>query len=262
MNIFKNLSLKNKILVIATIILLLLVVPLTIMQSLNRQTTKQRASNDSHGFSIALASTGVTRNVGEDFEVEIQLFNWRRRDVSAVDMSYRYGGANPNLFESITFQPSSEFIQVVNDNGRYVGIVFPDEHRNAPYVTLGIVKFVNSKEAGIFSLDIRNISVNIAGRRDAIALKPLGGSYRIETAKASSNTTGGGIILSNPTPTSILIQTPTVTLTPTLIPTATPIPTNSSSDIDYNACLVSCNDLEDTTDALSCIQNCKTQYGK
>lgn len=261
MNIFKNLSAKNKILVIATIMLFAIAVPLTIMQSLNRQTTKQRASNDSLGFSTMLTPSSLTKNIGEDIEADIHLLNSQRKEISAVDIVY--GGYNASMFESVVFQPSSvgTFTDILNNSGRYVGVVHPEGEVSYADITLGTIKFIKSKEAGSINLNL-NIRVNVPGIHDAVSFDNISGQYTIETAKASSNTTGGGIILSNPTPTSILIQTPTVTLTPTLIPTATPIPTNSSSDIDYNACLVSCNDLEDTTDALACIQNCKTQYGK
>lgn len=246
----KNLSTKNKILIIATLIVLLIAVPLTIIQSLKQQQTKQRASSDSYGFSIMLTPSSLTKNIGEDIDVGIHLLNSQQKEVSAVDINY--GDYYSNMFESVVFQNSGAFYEIINSNGRYVGIITPETQRNNADIDLGTLKFIKTKEIGTVNLSLYNIRINVSGIRDAIVFENIKGQYVIEAIKSSSPVNGN-----TPAPSF------TPTLIPTIVPTATSTPVGSSSDASYNACVALCNrynfaatDFETSLDIDTCIQGC------
>ncbi len=225
LNIFKNLSLKNKILIISTLIIVLIAVPLTIFQSLSQQNTKQRASNDSMGFSIMLVPASVTKNIGEDMEVEVHLLNSQQKEISAVDVLYN--GYNSNMFESVVFQPSAAFAQDIDSGGHFVGLISPTVHVNGADIVIGTLKFIQSKEAGTVNLNF-NIRVNIPGIRNAILLDNISGEYTIKSAQTSSSQSPAAGSVS-PTPTPIIIVSPTA------------IPAGSSPTYDQE-CIGSCMD--------------------
>ncbi len=227
LNILKTLSLKNKILIISTLIIVLIAVPLTIFQSLSQQQTKQRASSDSMGFSIMLVPTSVTKNIGEDIDIDIHLLNSQQKEVSAVDVIY--SGYNSDMFESVVFQSSGEFTQDFSDNGNshYVGLSYPTSHVNGADINLGTLKFVKSKETGYVNLNFI-IRVNIPGIRNAILLDNISGEYTIKSAQTSSPQSSAEDIVS-PSPTQALVSTPTS------------IPAGSTPTYDQE-CIGSCMD--------------------
>src|SRR3989338_6684109 len=229
----RNSSLKNKILIISTLVIVLIVVPLTIFQSLNQQQTKQRASSDSYGLSVILTPSSLIKNIGEDIEIYIHLLNSLQKEISAVDINY--GGYDSTMFGYVAFQSSEEFTQVINNSIRYVGVSTPGFHKNGADINLGTLRLIKSKNIGTLYLNFYKIRVNVAGIRDAIVFENIGGQYTITGIKSSPATNNVGSVPAStptviPTSTGIAIPTliPTATSVPSLTPTSTPVPTPTS----------------------------------
>lgn len=254
---WNNLSRFKKILIILTITVSLLVIPLTIFQALTQQNLRQKASGNDLILG-AYPSTGAYA-VNDSVSVNISLTN-KNKDISGIDFVISY---DPNILRFDNFIVTNPgFTTVIDPNSsktigkiHYAGVnIGTASLKNTPQFDIGTVIFRAIQTTGNDSVTRLSFESPIITAANYISGLPVTQSVWQYTAKSPSQ-------VSAPTATPV----PSPTLTPALIPTSTPVPlptatpvpvNSSSSDAQYNACIALCNDLEDTTDTLSCIQNC------
>lgn len=318
---------RNKILIIAMLVMLLVAIPLTIIQSLNQQITKQRASND---YVILKAfSNNSSYDTGSRFEANIDLVNTfpDKKDISAIDITINY---DKDVLKLVEFDTEGNYdFKTITKNTqtpgeiRFIGIRTDTLSEALSLFHVGTLAFEASNPSSGTSLSFPDVAINASEHAERIPFLPELQTYSItktsssvsaptaipqlpagdggktgQTGKtdqkcaefdsqgfATCKTPPSGnmycwlpscskerhcVYQLNPllkddekcsslwispntnTPASAVI--PTATTIPTLTPT--PTPADSSSEADYNACVAPCNSLEDTTDALSCIQSC------
>jgi len=113
-NILNKLKLdKNKILLIGIILIVIIGIPLTIMQSQKQQEIRQRASERLTSETVTESSVSLALvrkdtgdiEVGSKFAIEIRLINNRELDISALMTTINY---DPALLQLSEFRPESK----------------------------------------------------------------------------------------------------------------------------------------------------------
>lgn len=238
---------RNKILIIAMLVMLVVVVPLTIIQSLNQQITKQRASND---YVVLEASSGSSSyDVGSSFDTNISLANTSpdKKDISAIDITINYDENVLKLVKSDT-ESNYDFDTVLKDiqtpgQIHFIGIRTDTSPEVLSLFRIGALTFEAINPSNGTSVSFSNVIINASEHTGSLSFTPQSQSYVITKASSSIPTS-----VSVPTsiPTLVPTSTPIPTMTP--VPTETPVPTNTPAPAvsTYTAPIQSSESCRDT----------------
>ncbi len=156
------------------LIMLLVATPLTIIQSLTRQETKQHAS----GEPVILTASSIksSYNIDEEFNTDIALQNPGQKDISAVDFTITYDSDILRLIEFNTegayFSPIAKDTQT-SGNIHFVGVQMSTLNKTFPkapvLLRIGSITFkVIKKTTDNIEISFKNSMITASEQPDAI----------------------------------------------------------------------------------------------
>lgn len=196
-SIWNSISKRNKVLIIAMLVMLIIVVPLTIVQSLNNQTTKQRASEDNVVLQI-YSDKNFPHIVGNTFSASVNLINstYNPKDIFSVDIAITY---DPAVLELVNFDTENnyDFLTVINDQTpgsiRFVGVRTSTPLSMPPtLLRIGALAFKAKETSSSTAVSFTNATINASGYTEGISFTQEPQSYVISLPQVPS-----------PTPTSV-----------------------------------------------------------
>lgn len=232
-----TLSKKNKILILISIILFLIVVPLTLIQVQKQQQIRQRASENPQ-ISLQLSPAVITKNMGNEFDVNLNFKSNGPKDISGFDVIIKY---DPNILELVSFTLSPSFTETRNTSVpgtfKYIatyGSLIPSNQLD---LTLGTLKF-RGKANGTSNVTFESINITDGITKNYLSVDTpnnVTGTYTISpNVPTSTPIPPTSIPTSTPVPSPTIIQSPTpvTSVTPSITtspvpPTATLIPTTT-----------------------------------
>lgn len=204
-NIWNSISRRNKILIITMLIMLLAVVPLTIVQSLQQQETRQRAAPKDF-VRLKAHSSSTSYFIDDTFNVYVDLENPNKKDISAVDVIIKYND-NGNFLELSDFDIASSDFTVVQESKdiksvRFVGIrmdtdstseVLPGVQRGIPPILrIGTLKFKASKETNGTQITFENPTVTASESEESLPVNPPEANLELQSYLITSRNAGVG----------------------------------------------------------------------
>lgn len=218
---WNNLSRLNKILIIATIVVIPIAIFITVLQVQERQTIKQRAS-EQKDFGLEVYPSSGSYTLGQSINIGIRLAN-NSKDVSGIDFTINYD-ANVLRFEKFDiYNPG--FTTIINNTSvpgkiHYAAINSSTMPLNSvTQFDIGTLTFTGINATGdnqVTDLSFSNPTITAANFNDRLAVSQGTWQYAITSLSSSVPTAPDPTSISEPTSTPILI--PTNTFTPPSTP--------------------------------------------
>lgn len=157
---------KSRLLLLIIAIIAVIVIPLTVIQVQKQQEIRQRAASE-NSVSLQFSPSEIdAKNVGDNFDVDLNLLNSNPKDISAIDMTITYNSSNLNL---ANFKPSPEsgLLQIARDTStpgklRYIAANATDTPIIGAFVKLGTLTFTE-KALGAWGVGFSNVTVTANG---------------------------------------------------------------------------------------------------
>lgn len=166
------------------LIMLLAVVPLTIVQSLQKQETKQRASEDNVVLQV-YSDKNFPHMVGQTFSASVNLINstYGPKDISSVDITVSY---DPAVLELINFDTENnyDFLTIVNDqipgSIHFVGVRTSTPLSMPPtLLRIGALVFKAIQTSSSTAVSFTTAAINASGYTEGISFNQEPQSYVI-----------------------------------------------------------------------------------
>lgn len=167
---FRNLSNRVKLMMLATFLIALIVIPMTIIQVQKQQEIRQHAASpDSVSFNLNPQS--AKEKVGESFNTDVHLLNSFGKDISSVDVIIQYDSS----ILGASFQPNGAigYTTILNESKdntiHYVAVNSSRTPIIGTDLTLGTLT-LTGKVDGKGKVSLENIQVTASGNSSSLVI--------------------------------------------------------------------------------------------